>query len=331
MKLAKPRVFVTRPIPGPGITMLKKKGYRVEIQPKEINISKTALIKAVKQYDAIITLLTNRIDKDVMNSATPQLKVISNYAVGYDNIDIETAKKKSIIIANTPCKEVSEAVAEHTFALILALSRRIVEADAFMRANKYHGWDANLMIGRSLNTLTLGVIGLGNIGKMVVHMAVKGMGMNVLYTDRKRDMTFEKEYGARFCTQEKLLKTANVISLHVPLCPSTRHLINKKTLRLMKHDALLINTARGPVVDETAILHALYAKKLGGYALDVLECEPHIDCNPNDRYEFKELKNVVMTPHIASASATARDAMSTIAAESIIAVFQGKTPIHKVV
>ena len=331
MKSSKPRIFVTRPIPGPGISMLKKKGYRVDLQPKNINISNRALTAAVKEYDAILCLLTNRFDAKILNSAGSPLKIISNYAVGYDNIDIEAAKAKSIMIANTPCQEVSNAVSEHTFALILALSRRLVEADSFTRAKKYKGWDPNLLIGRDLGNLTLGVIGLGNIGKGVVHRAVKGFGMNVLYNDMKQDTAFEKEYGAHYVTQANLLKQSDIVSLHVPLLPSTRHLMNAKTLKLMKKDAILINTARGPIVDETAVLHALYSKKIGGYGLDVLECEPSIDCNPNDRYELRALDSVIMTPHIASATVAARDAMSRIAAENIIEALEGKSPIHKVI
>ncbi len=331
MKSSKPRVFVTRPIPGPGISMLKKKGYKVDLQPKDIDISSRALTSAVKEYDAILSLLTNRFDAKILNAAGPQLKVISNYAVGYDNIDIEAAKNKSIIVANTPCQEVSNAVSEHTFALILSLSRRIVEADAFTRAKKYSGWDPNLLIGRDLGGLTLGVIGLGNIGKGVVHRAVKGFGMKVLYNDMKQDPSFEKEYGAVYVTQKDLLKQSDIVSLHVPLLPTTRHLINEKTLKLMKRDSILINTARGPIVDETAVLHVLYENKLGGYGLDVLECEPSIDCNPNDYYELKELNTVIMTPHIASATIAARDAMSRIAAENIIETIEGKSPIHKII
>lgn len=331
MKSSKPRIFVTRPIPGPAISLLKKKGYRVDLQPKSINISARALTSAVKEYDAILSLLTNRFDKKIIEAAGPQLKIISNYAVGYDNIDVEAAKTRSIIIANTPCPEVSNAVSEHTFALILSLSRRLVEADSFTRAKKYKGWDPNLLIGRDLGQLTLGVIGLGNIGKGVVHRAVKGFGMNVLYVDMKQDLDFEKEYGARYVTQKELLKQSDVVSLHVPLLPSTRHLINEKTLKLMKKNAILINTARGAVVDETATLKALYEKKLGGYGLDVLECEPSIDCNPSDRYELRALDTVIMTPHIASATIAARDAMSRIAADNIIQTLEGKSPIHKVI
>ncbi len=317
------KVFITRPIPRLGIELLKKAGYKVILQSKPINLSKRELLKRVKGYDALLTLLTNKIDSDIMDAAGLQLKVISNYAVGFDNIDIDAAKKRGIIVTNTSLPEINESVAEHTFALILALSHRLVEADSFTRAGKYHGWDPQLFLGRDLAGLTLGLIGLGNIGKMVARHA-SSFNMHVLYHDLRRDEEFEKSFSARHLPLEKLLSQSDIVSLHVPLLPSTHHLISTKQLRLMKKDALLINTARGPVVDETATLKALYRKKLGGFALDVYECEPSIDCNPKDRYELRKLSNVIMTPHIASATVHTRDAMARLAAQNIIDALAGK-------
>lgn len=318
-------VFVTRPIPKVGIDLLKKQGYRVKVQPEPINLSKRVLLKQVKGCDAILSLLTNRIDADIMDAAGPRLKVLSNYAVGFDNIDVEAAKKRNIIVTNTPSPQISESVAEHTFALMLALAHRVVEADLFTRSGKYKGWDPALLIGRDIAKTQLGLIGLGNIGKTVAKHA-HAFDMHVAYHDRKRDEEFEKTYSATFMSFEDLLRTSDIVSLHVPLLPSTRHLINAKALRLMKKDALLINTARGPVVDETATLKALYAKKLGGFALDVFECEPLIDCNPRDRYELRKLSNVIMTPHIASATIKSREAMALLAATNIIEALSGKIP-----
>lgn len=323
------KIFITRPIPKIGIDMLQKK-HTVTLQKERRNLSKKEMIAKIKgkNYDAILCLLTNRIDADVMDAAGAQLKVLSNYAVGFDNIDLDAAKKMNIAVTNTPSEEISISVAEHTFTLMLALSRRIVEADRFARAGKYLGWDPDLLIGQDLYDKTIGLLGMGRIGKEVVRRARLGFGATVLYYDLHRDKNFEKEFGVKYAAQEKLLRTSDIVSLHVPLLPSTHHLIGAKTLRFMKKTALLINTARGPIVDEKAVLRALYAKKLGGYALDVFECEPEIDCNPSDQYELKKLDTVIMTPHIASATRRSRDAMATLAAQNILNVLAGKTLTH---
>lgn len=322
------KVFVTRPIPKLGIDLLKKSGHRVVIQPDRRNLSKKELISAVKgkKFDAILSFLTNQIDEDVLIAGGEQLKVVANFAVGFDNIDVKIANARGVVVANTPCIEVSRSVAEHTFALMLALARRISEADVFTRAGKYKGWDPDLMVGQDIYGKTLGIIGLGGIGREVAHRAVKGFDMKPIYHDVRRDRDFEKEYGAKYMELDKLLSSSDIVTLHVPLLSTTRHLITTKTLRLMKKDALLVNTARGPVVDETAVLKALYSKKIGGFALDVLECEPSIDCNIGDHYELKTCPNVVMTPHIASATVGAREAMARLAAEAIIDVASGREP-----
>ncbi len=324
------KIFVTRPIPSIAIDMLKKKGHTVSVQRERRNLSRPELIKKVKgkKYDALLCLLTNSIDGAVMDACGPQLKVISNYAVGFDNIDVAAAQKKNIVITNTPAPEVSTSVAEHTFALMLSLARRVVEADRYSRTGKYHGWDPDLLVGSDLHDKVLGLVGMGRIAKEVVKYAHDGFGMRIIYTDMRRDKDFEEQYQARFMTLEKLLQTADIVSLHVPLLPSTKHLINTKTLRFMKKTALLVNTARGPVVDEKAALKALYAKRLGGFALDVFECEPNTDCDPTDQMALKALSNVIMTPHIASATVNARNAMARIAAQNILDVFSGKTPEH---
>lgn len=324
------KIYITRPIPKIALDMLKKKGHAVTLQRERRNLSKSELIKKVKgkKYDALLCLLTNTIDAAVIEACGPQLKIISNYAVGFDNIDLGEAAKRGIVVTNTPALEVSTSVAEHTFALILSLSRRIVEADRYSRTGKYHGWDPDLFVGSDLHDRVLGLVGMGRIGKEVAKYAHIGFGMSVIYYDKHRDTDFEKMFQARYASFEKLLKTADIVSLHVPLLPTTRHLINAQTLRLMKKAALLVNTARGPIVDETAALKALYAKKLGGFALDVFECEPNNDCNPNDQMALKSLSNVIMTPHIASATINARTAMARIAAQNILDVFAGKKPEH---
>jgi glyoxylate reductase len=247
--------------------------------------------------------------------------------VGFDNVDLEAAKKRKIIVTNTPAPEVSETVAEHTFALIMALAHRIPESDAYARAKKYKGWSPTLLLGVDVHDKVLGIVGLGRIGIAVAQRAVKGFKMKCVYSDVRRNPEFEKEFGAEYVTFEKLLQTADFISLHVPLLPSTRHLMSTEQFSMMKKTAYLINTARGPVVDEKALLRALKTKRIAGAALDVFECEPAIDCDLTDKLELKQFPNVVLTPHTASATIEARQAMSKLAADNILAVLSGKPPL----
>lgn len=320
------KIYVTRNIPDAGLKLLKEKGFELVINPVNEVHSKEELIAALKKEkpDAMLSLLTDKIDSEVLDAA-PQLKVIANYAVGFDNIDLEAAKRRNIPVTNTPSDMVSDSVAEHTFSLMLALAHRVVEADNFARSGRYKGWDPFLMTGTLLKGKTLGVIGLGRIGADVVKHSY-GIGMKVAYYDTKPNPEFEKQYDARFLSMDDLLRESDVVSLHVPLLPATRHLLSTKQFKMMKPTATVINTSRGPVVDEKAILQALSDKVIAGFATDVFECEPSIDCDPYDHLELKAMPNVIMTPHIASATIEARQAMSIAAATNIIAVFEGKTP-----
>ena len=313
--MQKQRVFVTRVIPKRGIQLLRKH-FLVKVYPKDQIIPRKELLKEVKQCDALLCLLTEKIDAEVL-SANPKLKVVSNYAVGYDNIDVKVATAKGIPVCNTP-GVLEDAVAEHTFALMLAISKRIVEADQFLRAGKYKRWDPMLLLGTELKGKTIGIIGLGRIGAGVAERARKGMGVNVLYHDIKRNKQFEKEYQAKYVSLSELLKRSDFVSLHVPLLPSTRHLIGKEELKLMKKTAYLINTSRGPVVDEKALAEALKKKHIAGAGLDVYENEPKL--SPG----LTKLKNTVLTPHTASATVEAMTAMSELAAQNIIDVLQGR-------
>lgn len=323
-------IFIARKIPDAGLKLLRaKKNFRIRMNPHDRVLTREELKRGVRGTDAILSLLTDRIDGEILDAAGKQLKVIANYAVGFDNIDLDAAKKREVIVTNTPGELVTEAVAEHTFSLIIALAHRIVESDTFTRKGKYKGWDPMLLTGTLLLGKTLGIVGLGRIGVGVARRAVKGMGMKVVYFDQRRNIEFEKEYGAKFLpTLEKLLKVADVVSLHVPLLASTRHLISAKQLQLMKPTAFLVNTARGPVVDEKALLMALNKKKIAGAALDVFECEPAIDCDLTDHLALKKMAHVILTPHIASASKEARDQMAELAAKNIIAVLLGKSPLN---
>ena len=309
------KVFVTRKIPIAGIKLLKKH-FQVRVYAKDQVIPKKELLKGVKWCDALLCLLTDKIDKTILK-ANPKLKIVSNYAVGYNNIDIKTATSLKIPVTNTP-GVLTDAVAEHTMALLMAISRRIPESDKFTRAGKYKSWKPMLLLGAQLKGKTLGIIGLGRIGAGLAERAHKGMGINVLYHDIKRNPKFEKKYQAKFATLNNLLKKSDFISLHVPLLPSTKHLISKKQLSLMKKTAYLINTSRGPIVNEKALVSALKSKRIAGAALDVFENEPKLTPGLN------KLSNVVLTPHTASATIEARTAMSEIAAQNIVAILKGK-------
>lgn len=320
----KKSVFVSRRIHESGLAMLKKAGFAVSVFPKDEVIDRRTLLASVKGKDAILSLLTEKIDAEVLEAAGPQLKIVANYAVGFDNIDLKAAAEKGVIVTNTPSDKVNESVAEHTFALMLSLARRIPEADHFSKRGGYTGWSPTLLNGTDMYGKTLGLIGAGRIGGMVARRAVRGFDMKLVYSDMRANPNLEKELGAKKVSLQALLKKADFISLHVPLMPATRHLISTKEFALMKKTAFLVNTARGPVVDEKALLKALAGKKIAGAGLDVFECEPAIDCDLRDDMELKAHDNVILTPHIASATEEARRDMSEIAARNIIAVLRGR-------
>lgn len=319
-----PKVFVTRPIPDEGIKMLLKKGYRVDVNKTKKIPAQKQIIKALKGkgYDALLSVLTEKIDDSVMAAAGRQLKIIANYAVGFDNVDLGAAKKRGIYVTNAPNEHITISVAEHTFALMIGIARRLAEADKFTRANKYQGWDPFLFLGTDLRGKTLGVIGLGRIGAAVAEIAVKGFGMKVIYFDVHPNPEFEQKYHTRVESVLQVLREADFVSLHVPLMATTRHLIGAKELKMMKRTAFLINTSRGPVIDEKALVTALKQKQIAGAGIDVFEFEPKLAPGLN------KLDNVILTPHIASATMQTRQAMSRVAAENIIAALSGQVPAN---
>ncbi len=320
------KIFVTRDIPDEGLNLLKKrKGLQVKVFKQNRAIKKSELKKAVKGVDVILSLLTDKIDADIMKAAGKQLKMVANYAVGFDNIDLKAAKARNIVVTNAAAPEVSESVAEHALSLIFALAHRVTETDAWTRKGNYHGWGPKLFLGSDLKGKTLGIIGGGAIGTSLARRMKDGFDVKILYADIKRNPVLDK-FGAKFVKQDELLKKADFVSLHVPLLPSTKHLISTKELKMMKTTAFLINTSRGPVVDELALVKAVKKHQIAGAGLDVYECEPLIDCNPKDIYELRKLPNVVLTPHTASATVEARQAMSRTAAQNILAFLDGKTP-----
>lgn len=318
-------IFVTRAIPEAGLKALREKGYEVDVSPKDGVLTKQELITALsaKPYDAVLCLLTDKIDADVL-AAAPSAKIFANYAVGFDNIDLAAVKAKGVMLTNTP-GVLTDTVAEHAFALILAAAHRVAEADRFTRAGNYTGWAPMMLLGTDVSKKTLGIVGLGRIGSRVAHHGAKGFNMKVLYYDVARNEAFEKELGAEYrANADDVLKEADIVSIHVPLLPSTRHLINAERLAIMKKGAILVNTSRGPIVDEAALVEALRNKTIRAAALDVFENEPSLAPG------LAELDNVILTPHIASATEETRSAMAVLAAQNIIEALEGRTPLNLV-
>ena len=318
-------VFVTRVIPQEGIARLEEAGHEVVVSDKEGVLNKEELCAALaaRPYEAVITLLTDVVDAAVFD-AVPALQICANYAVGFNNIDRVEAARRGVIVTHTP-DVLTSTVAEHTAALILALSTRTVEGDRFVRAGQFTGWSPMLLLGSDLKGKTLGVIGAGRIGGQVARMMANGFGMRIAYYDIERDANLESQCNAVFySTVEEVLQEAFVVTLHVPLLPSTRHLLNKERLALLSKESYVVNTSRGAVIEEEALVAALEKKELAGAALDVFEYEP--DLTPG----LAELENVVLTPHIASATKETRGDMARMAADDIIRVLEGDAPHHPV-
>ena len=317
--MPKPKVYVTRIIPEPGLEILRKY-VDIELhESKEWPPSREELIEKVKDKDGLLCLLTDKIDAEVMDAA-PNLKVISTYSVGFDHIDIDAATKRGIYVTHTP-GVLTDAVAEFTVGLLLAITRRIVEADAVVKNGKWDKpWNPYFLTGPELKGKTLGIIGLGRIGRAVAKK-VKGFEMKVIYYDVYRNEKAEKELGVEYVDLETLLKTSDFVSLHVPLLKETYHMIGEKELKLMKPTAYLINTARGAVVDTDALVKAWKEGWIAGAALDVFEQEPLPPDHP-----LTKLDNVILAPHIASATIEARQRMAELAANNLVAVLKGEMP-----
>lgn len=319
------KIFITRMIPENGLALLREKGFSLDISEKNRPLTKRELVKALrqKQYDGVLCFLTDTIDKDIFDAA-PSVKIFANFAVGFNNIDTAEAKRRWIVITNTPGAS-TESVSEFTMALILNIARRVNEGDRFMRAGKFKGWGPP-MFGRDIKGMTLGIVGSGRIGAEVAKKALRGFEMRVIYYDIIRNDALEKEYGAQFIPSLKdVLRSADIVSLHIPLLDSTRHLMNTENLALMKKTAYLINTSRGPVIDENALVDALRHGVISGAALDVFEFEPKLAKG------LAKLENVVLTPHIAAGTEIARSEMARLAVGNLIAFFEGKTPPNLVV
>ncbi|KUO68985.1 MAG: D-glycerate dehydrogenase [Clostridia bacterium BRH_c25] len=315
--MTRKRVYVTRQIPEAALEDLKEK-FDVAVNPYDRVLSREELLEGVKGMDAVLCLLTDTIDSEVFDAAGTQCRIFANYAVGYNNIDVAAASKKGIVVTNTP-DVLNDATADLAWALLFAVSRRLVESDGFARAGRFRGWGPMLLLGRDITGKKLGIIGPGRIGFNFARKA-KGFDMEILYTGTKPNAGMEKQLGAKFVDKETLLKEADFISVHVPLNPSTKHYIGEKEFKLMKKTAILINTSRGPVVDEKALVQALKSGEIWGAGLDVFENEPDIEPG------LIELDNAVIVPHIASATIETRTNMGLIAARNIIKVLNGAMP-----
>jgi glyoxylate reductase len=313
-----PRVYVTRRIPEQGLDLLRQVA-EVRVNPEDSPVPRAELLDAIKDCQGVIGLLTERIDAEFFDAA-PNLKGYANYAVGFDNIDVPEATRRGLPVTNTP-DVLTNATAECAWSLLFSVARRVVESDKVMRSGTWPGWGPLQFIGGDVTGKTLGIVGAGRIGTAMARMS-RGFDMPVLYTSSsgRRNETLDKELNARLVSFGELLEESDFISLHTPLTPGTRHLFGTEAFRRMKKTAYIINTARGPVIDEQALLTALKAGAIAGAGLDVYENEPAL--TPG----LAELDNVVLLPHIGSGTESARTDMSVLAARNMLAMLKGQRP-----
>jgi glyoxylate reductase len=317
----RPQVLITRRLPEPALEMVQQV-CDVQLDPLDRLLSPEVLRQAVVGKAGMICLVTDRIDAQVF-AAGAALKVVANVAVGYDNIDVPAATQRGVVVTNTP-GVLTDTTADLTWGLLLSLARRIPEGDRYVRSNKWHVWEPMFLLGRDAYNQTLGLIGMGRIGQAVARRA-RGFGMRLLYHNRQRlEHTLEAELSATWVELPTLLQQADFVSLHVPLTAATTHLIGQAELRLMQPTAYLINTARGPVVDEAALIRALQEGWIAGAALDVFEYEPRVP------QALRELETVVLVPHIGSASVATRTKMAVMAAQNLVTALGGERPPHVV-
>lgn len=317
----RPKVLVTRSLPGDRLKSLEVIAD-LDINAEDRELTKAELIERIKDKQAVISMLVNPMDAEVMEAA-PELKVIANYAVGFNNIDVQEATKRKILVTNTP-DVLTDATADMTWALLLGIARRIPEADRMMREGRFTGWYPTLMLGGDVSGKVLGIIGMGRIGQAVAARAV-GFNMPILYYNRNRlDEETEKRLNAKYVTVDELLQSSDYVSIHSPYHSSTHHLIGERQLHQMKKTAYLINTSRGPLVDEKALVAALRDKVIAGAGLDVFEREPLMEPG------LDELDNVVLAPHLGSATIETRSAMVDIAIRNVVAVLTGEPPVTPV-
>jgi glyoxylate reductase len=319
--MAQPRVFVTRRIPEEGLRLVREQAD-CHLWDDDQPPPRDALLAGAREADGLLCLLTDRIDAELLDAA-PRLRVVANMAVGYDNIDVAAATARRIPVTNTP-GVLTETTADLAWALLMAAARRVVEADSFTRAGRWKTWEPMLLLGQDVHHATLGIVGLGRIGAEMAKRA-RGFDMQILYHARNRRPDQERALGLEYVSLEELLRRSDFISLHTPLNEETRGLIGERELALMKPTAVLINTARGPIVDQRALTAALRARRIAAAGLDVFEDEPIAPDDP-----LLSLENVVVLPHIGSASVATRGRMARMAAENCLAVLQGRRPANPV-
>lgn len=313
--MKKPKVFLTRELPPKAMQRLREE-TELEMNKEDRVLTKEELMAGIKGKDALLCLLTDQIDNEVL-SANPDLQVVANYAVGFNNIDVEAATKMGIPVSNTP-GVLTETSADLAFALIMSVGRRIPEADKYIRTGQWNGWGPLQFLGTDIHGATLGIIGLGRIGKALVKRA-RGFGMEIKYWNRTRlTKGEENQLGVEYHSFDEVLKVADFMSIHVAYNQETHHIISSRELDMMKPTAVLINTSRGPIVDEKALVNALQAGQIGGAGLDVFENEPQIEP------ELLEMDQVVILPHLGSATIATRTRMAMIAIDNLLAVFNGK-------
>lgn len=309
------KIFITREIPNEAIDLLKANCETVELHEGESVLTRENLLKKVRGRDGILCCLTERLDAEVLDAASG-VKGIANMAVGYDNIDVAAATERGIPVSNTP-GVLTEATADLAWALLFAAARRIIPADKYTRAGEFKAWGPMLFLGADVTGRTLGIVGAGRIGTAVA-IRSRGFGMKVLYHDPAPNLVLERELSAQRAALKEVLRDSDFVSLHVNLTPENRHLIGGRELRLMKPTAYLINTSRGPVVDEEALVRALQKRQIAGAGIDVYEQEPRLAPG------LAELDNVVLLPHIGSATIVTRTKMALIAAENLLAMLKGE-------
>ncbi len=312
------KVFITREIPKVGFELLKKAGIDFDWYKKDSVIPRKEFLRRIKDCDGLVCLLTEKIDKEAIDTMQ-RCKIVANFAVGYNNIDVEYAKSKNIIVTNTP-DVLTESTADLTMALVLACARRLFEGEKYLREGKYKGWKPMLLLGTELRNKTFGILGAGRIGT-AVGIRAKAFGTKIIYHSLKRNYYLEEQTGAKKASLNSLLKKSDFLSVHLPLNEKTFHFLNKERLQLLKKDAIIINTARGEIIEEKYLIKFLKSEKIKAAGLDVFENEPNV--NP----ELLKLNNVVVLPHLGSATVEARNGMAELAVKNIINVLKGKPPL----
>jgi glyoxylate reductase len=314
--MPRPRVFITRRLPEAGLEPLRRADLEIDMRDADDPIDRAALLAGARDADAAVTLLTDRVDEAFLDAAGERLRIVANYAVGYDNIDVGACTRRGVAVSNTP-DVLTEATADQAFALLLAVARRVREGHALVASGTWTGWQPLQLLGREVGNATLGILGMGRIGRALARRG-RGFGMSILYHNRHRDPEAERELDAAFVELGPLLERSDVLSIHTPLTEATRHLLDAAALARMKPTAIIVNTARGAVIDEAALVAALREGRLWGAGLDVFEHEPEV------HRELRALTNVTLAPHAGSATVGARREMARLCAEAIVAVLAGR-------